>query len=121
MVSVTIISLTTVIFGVAALLLASRARNRLSPGSIRSYIDNFSICLAFIVIFSLWQTARSVFNFELSLGEFSSYPELIFIVFAYIGFIIASFRVTKISKEFGFKKDGKLIRKLIKEPKKKKK
>lgn len=121
MVSVTIISLTTVIFGIAALLLASRARNRLSPGSIRAYIDNFSICLVFIVIFSLWQTARSIFKLELSLGEFSSYPELIFIVFAYIGFIIASFRVAKISEEFGFKADGKLIHKLIKEKPKKKK
>ena len=120
MVSVTIISLTTFIFGIAALLLASRARLRLSSGSIRAYIDNFSICLAFIVIFSLWQTARSVFKIELSLGEFSDYPELIFIVFAYIGFIIASFRVMKISKEFGFKRDGKLIYRLIKEKPKKK-
>lgn len=122
MVSVMIISLTTVIFGVAALLLASRARTRLSPGSIRAYIDNFSICIAFVVIFSLWQTARSVFKLELSLGEFSSYPELIFIVFAYIGFIIASYRVIRISEEFGFKGDGKIICRLIKEkPKKKKK
>ncbi|MBL7055209.1 hypothetical protein ISS05_05630 [Candidatus Woesearchaeota archaeon] len=122
MVSVTIISLTTVIFGIAALLLASRARTRLSPGSLRSYIDNFSVCLSFIVIFSLWQTARSVFELELSLGEFANYPELIFIVFAYISFIIASFRVVKISEEFGFKGDGKLICKLIKKnPKKKKK
>lgn len=120
MVSVTIISLTTVIFGIAALLLASKARKRLSPGSLRAYIDNFSICLTFVVIFSFWQTARSAFNLELSLGEFSDYPELVFIVFAYIGFIIASYRVVKISEEFGFKGDGKLIHKLLKEKPKKK-
>ena len=120
MVSVTIISLTTVIFGIAALLLASKARKRLSPGSLRAYIDNFSICLTFVVIFSFWQTARSVFNLELSLGEFSDYPELVFIVFAYISFIIASYRVIKISEEFGFKTDGKLIHKLLKEKPKKK-
>ena len=121
MVAVAIISLTAVIFGIAALLLASKARNRLCPGSLKSYIDNFSICLTFIVIFSLWQATRSVFNIELSLGKFSDYPELIFIVFAYIGFIIASFRVMKISEEFGFKSDGKLICKLIEKPKKKNK
>jgi len=121
MVSVAIVSLTTFIFGIAALLLASKARSRLSPGSIRAYIDNFSICLVFIVIFSLWQTTRSAFNIELSMGEFSDYPELIFIVFAYIGFIIASYRVIKISEEFGFKGHGKLIRRLVKEKTKKKK
>ena len=114
MVSIAIISITTVIFGIAALILASRARRRLSPGSIRKYIDNFSICLAFIVIFSLWLTVRSMSSMDISLSDFSSYPELIFIVFAYIGFIIASYRVSKISEEFGFKKEGKEIEKLIK-------
>ena len=114
MVSITIINITTVIFGIGALVLVSRARSRLSPGSIRKYIDNFSVCLAFIVIFSLWLTVRSVTNIGVSLSDFSSYPELIFIVFAYIGFIIASYRVSKISEEFGFKKEGKEIENLIK-------
>ena len=114
MVSIAIISITTVIFGIAALILASRARRKLSPGSIRKYIDNFSVCLAFIVIFSLWLTVRSIASIEVSISEFSSYPELIFIVFAYIGFIIASYRVSKISEEFGFNKEGKEIEKLIK-------
>ena len=114
MVSITIISITTVIFGVGALILASRARRRLSPGTIRKYIDNFSVCLAFMVIFSLWLTVRSMTNIEVSLSSFSGYPELIFIVLAYIGFIIASYRVSKISEEFGFKKEGEEIQKLVK-------
>jgi cytochrome bd-type quinol oxidase subunit 2 len=113
-VSVTIISITTVIFGIGALILASKARRKLSPGSIRKYIDNFSVCLAFIVIFSLWLTIRSMNSIEVSLSSFSDYPELIFIVFAYVGFIIASYRVSKISEEFGFKNEGKEIEKLIK-------
>ena len=109
MVSIAAISTTTVIFGIGALILVSRARNRLSPGSLRKYIDNFSVCLAFIVTFSLWLTIRSLTNFEASFSAFSGYPEIIFIVFAYIGFIIASYRVSKISEEFGFKDDGKEI------------
>jgi len=109
MVSIAVISTTTVIFGIGALLLVSRARRRLSPGSLRRYIDNFSVCLAFIVTFSLWLTVRSLTNFEASFSAFSGYPEIIFIVFAYIGFIIASYRVSKISEEFGFKEDGKEI------------
>lgn len=114
MVSIAAISVTTVIFGIGALLLASRARSRLSPGSLRKYIDNFSICLAFIVIFSIWQTIRSITNIEVSLSGFTGYPELIFLVFAYIGFIIASYRVSKISEEFGFKEEGKEIQQLVK-------
>lgn len=117
MVSIAAISVTTVIFGIGALLLASRARSRLSPGSLRKYIDNFSICLAFIVIFSIWQTIRSITNIEVSLSGFTGYPELIFLVFAYIGFIIASYRVSKISEEFGFKEEGKEIQQLIKKKK----
>lgn len=114
MVSVAAISVTTVIFGIGALILASRARSKLSPGSLRKFIDNFSVCLAFMVTFSLWLTVRSLTNFEVSLSGFSGYPELIFIVFAYIGFIIASYRVTKISEEFGFKEEGKEIQMLVK-------
>lgn len=117
MVSIAIISITTVIFGIASLILASRARNKLSQGSLRKYIDNYSVCLAFIVVFSLWQTIRSMTKIDASLTGFSSYPEIIFIAFAYIGFIIASYRVSKISAEFGFKEEGKRIEELIKKKK----
>ena len=117
MVSVTAISITTVIFGIAALVLVSRARRNLSAGSLRKYIDNFSVCLSFIVIFSLWQTVRSITNVEFSLSGFTGYPEIIFMVFAYIGFVIASYRVSKISNEFGFKEEGRIIQKLIKKRK----
>ena len=114
MVSLVLVGITTVIFGISALILASRARNRLSPGSLRKFIDNFSVCIAFIVVFSLWQTIRSFAKIQVSLSGFLGYPELIFIVFAYIGFMITSYRVSKISKEFGFKDEGKEIRKLVK-------
>lgn len=115
MVHIIIVSVTTVVFGIASLLLISRARNRLSEGSIRKYLDNFAICLAFIVIFSVWQTARSIFGISINVEGLRTYPEYIFIVFAYIAFIFASFRVLKISEEFGFKGDGKKIEQVIKE------
>ncbi|MBI2659511.1 hypothetical protein HYX05_05430 [Candidatus Woesearchaeota archaeon] len=124
MVHIATVSITTVIFGIASLLLISRARNRLSEGSIRKYMDNFAICLAFIVIFSVWQTARDFFGSGLSVeghATYSAYPEYIFIVFAYIAFIVASFRVMKISEEFGFKEDTRKIEQLIREKPKSKK
>ena len=110
-----VVSVTTVIFGVTSLFLISRARSRLSEGSIRKYLDNFAICLAFIVIFSVWQTARSIFGIDIKVEGLGTYPEYIFIVFAYIAFIVASFKVLKISEEFGFKEDGKKIEQLIKQ------
>ncbi len=122
MVHLAVVGITTVIFGIASLLLISRARSKLSEGSLRRYMDNFAICLAFIVIFSVWQTARGIIGIDIDVEGLATYPEYIFIVFAYIAFIIASFRVLKISKEFGFKEDGKQIEQLIKEkPKKRQK
>jgi len=115
MVNLVVVGITTVIFGIASLLLISRARNRLSEGSIRRYMDNFAICLAFIVIFSVWQTARSIVGVDIGIGGLGTYPEYIFIIFAYIAFIFASFRVLKISEEFGFKEDGKKIKQIIKQ------
>lgn len=115
---IAIIGFTTVIFGVASLLLISKARNRLSDGSLKRYLDNFAICLAFIVIFSVWQTARNFFSQEAEIeghATYATYPEYLFIIFAYIAFIIASYRVLKISEEFGFKEQGRKIEQVIKE------
>ena len=114
MVLLALVSVTTVVFGIASLLLISRARNRLTQGSIRNYMDNFAICLAFIVIFSVWQTARSIIGVSIDIEGLGTYPEYIFIVFAYVAFIFASYRVLKISEEFGFKEDGRKIQQLIK-------
>ena len=117
MVYIAAVGITTVIFGIGSLLLISRARNKLTDGSIRRFMDNFSICLAFIVTFSVWQTLRDIYQVG---GTFDgqttylSYPEYIFIIFAYIAFIITSFRTQKISEEFGFKDVGKKISQIMK-------
>lgn len=112
-----IIGVSTVIFGVASLLLISRAKSRLSDGSLKKYLGSFEICLSFIVIFSVWQTVRGLLDINIDIAGFITYPEYIFLIFAYIAFIIASFRVLKISEEFGFKEDGKKIKQLISQPK----
>lgn len=109
-----IVGITTVIFGVASLFLISRARSRLTEGSIRRYLDNFAICLAFIVIFSIWQAVRSVLDLKnINIEGFITYPEYVFLIFAYIAFIIASYKVLKISQEFGFKEQGRMIGNLV--------
>lgn len=114
MTHIVLVGVTTVIFGVASLILISKARNRLSEGSIKKYMDNFAICLAFIVIFSVWQTTRSIFGININVEGLSTYPEYIFVVFAYVAFIITSYKILKISEEFGFKDDGRRIENVIK-------
>ena len=116
MVYIAAVGITTVIFGIASLVLISRARNRLTDGSIRRFMDNFAICLAFIVIFSLWQTLRDVYGVVNFNGQttYLTYPEYIFMIFAYIAFIVTSLRTQKISQEFGFKEDGRKIGQLMK-------
>ena len=108
-----IIGLSSVVFGISALILASKARQRLSEGAIRRYIDNFSVCLTFIVIFSIWRTIRDLVNINYGAAPMAEFPEYFFIIGAYIAFIISSYRVVRISHEFGFKKEGKEIRGLL--------
>ena len=117
MVHMELVGITTIIFGIASLLLISRARKRLSEGSIQRFMDNFAICLAFIVTFSIWQTIRSIYDsgFKIIHATYLTYPEYIFIIFAYVAFIITSFRTQKISEEFGFKEEGRKIGQLVKE------
>ncbi|MBI2108442.1 hypothetical protein HYU10_00725 [Candidatus Woesearchaeota archaeon] len=113
MVYLGIISITTVVFGIASLMLISRARKKLSEGSLKRYLDNFALCMAFIVIFSIWQTIRILFHFPVNVENLLEYPEYFFLIFAYAAFIITSYRIVRISHEFGFKEDGKRIRELI--------
>ena len=117
--SITIISVTTILFGLAALFISSRARKRLTPGLLRNYIDNFAVCLAFIVIFSIWQAVRSISGLSVTIAEIGDYPEYIFIVFAYVAFIITSYKILRLSKEFGFVEDGKKIDAIVSKKKKK--
>ena len=108
-----IISITTVVFGIASLLLISKARNKLSEGSLKRYLDNFTLCLAFIIIFSIWQTIRILFHFPVDFENLLAYPEYFFLMFAYAAFIVTSYRIARISEEFGFKEDGGRIREII--------
>ena len=115
---IAVVGITTVIFGIASLMLISRARNKLSDGSIRRFMDNFAICLAFIVTFSLWQTLRDIYGVGSQLTgktTYLSYPEYIFIIFAYVAFIITSLRTQKISEEFGFKGEGRKIEQIMRQ------
>lgn len=113
-----IIEVSSIIFGFTTLIIMSKARSRLSPGLIRQYIDNFSVCLAFIVVFSIWGFIRDLSIIRYNLDSYLRFPEIFFIVCVYLAFIIASYRVLSISHEFSFKEEGKRIEEIVKKSKK---
>ena len=76
-------------------------------------MDNFSLCLAFIVIFSMWQTVRGILKLPVNFDSVLAYPENFFLIFAYIAFIITTYRISKISEEFSFKDDANHINEIL--------
>lgn len=105
----------TVVFGIASLVISSRAASRLSDGLIKRYINNFTICLAFIVIFTMWRTMRDYMEAVYGVNKNIEIAEYVFIIGAFVGFIIASFRVLQISREFGFNDHKLVMAKALKE------
>ncbi|MEK6974168.1 MAG: hypothetical protein AABW41_02965 [Nanoarchaeota archaeon] len=98
-------------FGVLAIIWSFIALNSLSKGtSSRDYVMFFLIGMVFLFLFSLWHVLVRINKWESRL----IYPEYIFISIAYLIFVMASFRVYKFSKEFGFKEKTKEIRKQLK-------
>ena len=112
-----IIGIVTVVFGIASLIISSRAASRLSDGLIKRYINNFSICLAFIVIFTMWRAMRDYMEAIYGISKNIEIAEYMFIIGAFIGFVIASFRVVQISREFGFYDRREIMREALSEKK----
>ncbi len=110
-----LIGVVTVVFGIASLIISSRAASRLSDGLIKRYINNFTICLAFIVIFTMWRTMHDYMEATYGISKNIEIAEFIFIIGAFVGFVIASLRVVQISKEFGFNDHKEVMRKVLDE------
>ena len=97
----TFVEITAIIFGLATLILVSRARKRIIDSQLKKFLSNFSVCLTFIVMFSMWQTFRNIFDFEIRFKGFTTHPEYMFLIFAYIAFVISAYRILKLSENFG--------------------
>ncbi|MBI2671148.1 hypothetical protein HYX18_04200 [Candidatus Woesearchaeota archaeon] len=105
-----IVGLLSLSFGILAIIWSFIALTSLSKGSsLKAYVNLYLLALLSLVLFSLWHTLVRTNKLEGAL----IYPEYIFISLAYIIFVIASYKVYKFSKEFGFKEKTSEIKKKL--------
>jgi hypothetical protein len=111
----------TISFGVLAIIWTSMAASSLSKGSsLRRHTTNFLLCLIFILLFSIWHTLSKLFAWRQTLNEFMLYPGYLFLTLAFLIFVVTSYQILTLGKEFGFEKQAKEIGKVIEKKKKKK-
>ncbi len=105
-------------FGILAIIWTKKAVMSLSMGSeLRKYTTKFLLSLVFILAFSILNAVEPFYNpmnRVLYLGYLA-------IIVAYILFVVASYQILSIGKEFGFGQTAEEIRKAIAEKKKSKK
>lgn len=106
-----IVSLISLSFGILAIIWTFIAMTSLSKGSsLRNYVTLFLIALVFILLFSIWHALSKIFRWE----KLWLYPEYVLISLAYITFVVSSYKVYKLSKEFGFKEKSNEIKNILK-------
>lgn len=116
------IGFVTISFGILAIIWTSMAISSLSEGSsLRKHTTNFLFCLVFILLFSIWHTLSKLFKWRETVNEFMLYPGYLFITLAFLIFVVTSYQILTMGKEFGFQKQAKEIEKIIEINKKKKK
>ncbi|MBU1111661.1 MAG: hypothetical protein ABIG93_04015 [archaeon] len=99
-------------FGIMAIIWTSRAYWNLSKGSsLRNYAYYFLLSLTLIFIYSIWQTLGEYFV----LGKTFIVIEAFCIAAAYLLFVVAAFKLSRIGNEFGFRMNVKNIGKEMNE------
>lgn len=111
----------TISFGILAIIWTSMAVASLSKASsLRKLTINFLFCLVFILLFSIWHTMSKLFMWRETINEVMLYPGYLFLTLAFLIFVITSYQILMIGKEFGFQKQGDKIKKTMDKNKKKK-
>ena len=97
------IGFVTISFGLLAIIWTTMAIGSLSQGSsLRKHTTNFLFCLIFILLFAIWHTLSILFQWRKSINEFMLYPGYLFITLAFLIFVISSYQILMMGKEFGF-------------------
>ncbi|MBW2983799.1 hypothetical protein KY361_01685 [Candidatus Woesearchaeota archaeon] len=112
----------TISFGILAIIWTSMATGSLSKGSsLRRHTVNFLFCLVFVLLFSIWHTLSKLFKWRETVNEFMLYPGYLFLIMAFLIFVITSYQILTMGQEFGFGQQATKIKGIIKEKRKKKK
>jgi|SRR3989338_9715168 len=106
------IGFVTISFGILAIIWTSMAMTSLSKGSsLRRHTSNFLLCLIFILLFTIWHTISKLLSWRETLNEIMLYPGYLFIILAFLIFVVTAYQILTIGKEFGFKPQAIAIEK----------
>ena len=102
-------------FGVLAIIWTLIAKYSLSPKStLRVFTNNFLACSISVLSF----TVLRVFN-DIFASQFLIYVEFFFIFITFFFFVLASYYIYKIGSLFGFERESKNIKKILKQNRRK--
>lgn len=108
----------TISFGILAIIWTSMAVTSLSKGSsLRKHTTNFLFCLIFVLLFSIWHTLSKLFRWRETVNEYMLYPGYLFITLAFLIFVLTSYQILTMGKEFGFEKQSKEIKSVLEKKK----
>ena len=103
----------TIIIGIIAVIITFNAARRLTGGMVRSYVIWIGSALVLVIVGT---TIHMISMLNLFGETYSHFPAgiiytlyYIFLVIGFIFFAIASYRLNKMSKLYGFKEEGKHI------------
>ena len=112
-----IIGIMTVIIGSISIIITLKAYKSINTSILSKYLRYIILAIFSLTLFSLWHTIREIMDLKEIHGAIIEIPEYIFIIIAYMSFIIASYAVYKISSLFEIKESGKIIEINIKKEK----
>lgn len=110
----------TMSFGILAIIWTSMAITSLSKGSsLRRHTTNFLFCLIFILMFSIWHTISKLFGWRKTINDLMLYPGYLFIILAFMIFVVTAYQILVMGKEFGFRNQAAKIKNMMDKKKKK--
>ncbi len=101
--------------GVQAILITSLALKKFTKGEFKKYVTWITVSLIALTINSTYHTLMVALKWREKYGIVMEYPEYVFMSLTYVFFFIAANDLYEMSKVYGFKTEGKLIEKAMKE------
>jgi len=105
----TIVGLIAIVFGITAVVVTYLAVKKMSNPRLLGYMRFVMFGMLALTAFSIWHTARESFELKDIYGPTIELPEYLFMSLAYVLFLLGAIAVFKMSKEYGFKEQGKKI------------
>jgi len=91
-----------VILGIYLLYLLNQLLKKSLDKSTLIFLKTARVGITLWLLNNAWHAARQIFNLKSFWGESAEYPEYIFIMLAYLAFMLAAYQTKFITKQFAF-------------------